>query len=101
MSLVLMFIVVISASFSVFYSFKTRSYRKEGNFDVMKFYNSKANISMGLMLSSMGFIQLFTFGGTDITAWRMFIGAVFLALGLFNLYMGIRNYRVFAPKVLK
>lgn len=100
MSFVLMLIVVFSASFSVFYSFKTRSYRKEGNFDVMKYYNAKANISMGLMLTAMGFIQLFTFGGTDITGWRIFIGVVFLALGLFNLYMGIRNYRVFAPKVL-
>lgn len=100
MSLILMFVVVISASFSVFYSFKTRSYRKEGNFDVMKFYNAKANVSMGLMLSSMGFIQLFTFGA-DLTGWRMFIGIVFLALGVFNLYMGVRNYRVFAPKVLK
>lgn len=99
MSFILMFIVVFSASFSVFYSFKTRSYRKEGNFDVMKFYNAKANMSMGLMLTAMGFIQLFTFGGTDITGWRMFIGAVFLALGLFNIYMGIRNYRVYVVKV--
>lgn len=101
MSFVLMLIVVSSASFSVFYSFKTRSYRKEGNFDVMKFYNAKSNISMGLMLTAMGSIQLFTFSGTDITGWRMSIGVVFLALGLFNLYMGVRNYRVFSAKVLK
>jgi hypothetical protein len=99
MDLILMLIVVFSASFSVFYSFKTRSYRKNGNFDMMKFYNAKANMSMGLMLVAMGSIQLFSFGA-DMTGWRMSIGIIFLALGLFNLYMGVRNYRTYLPKVV-
>lgn len=98
MDLILMLIVVFSASFSVFYSFKTRSYRKNANFEMMKFYNAKANMSMGLMLVAMGSIQLFLFGA-DMTGWRMFIGIIFIALGLFNLYMGVRNYRTYLPKV--
>lgn len=65
----------------------------------MKFYNAKANISMGLMLVAMGIIQLFSFSA-DMTGWRVTIGAIFLALGLFNLYMGVRNYRIYLPKVV-
>jgi predicted membrane channel-forming protein YqfA (hemolysin III family) len=99
MDLIFMLIVIFSASFSVFYSFKTRSFRKNGKFEMMKFYNAKANISMGLMLVAMGSIQLFSFD-VDMTGWRMSIGFIFLALGLFNLYMGVRNYRIYLPKVM-
>jgi hypothetical protein len=99
MDLILMLIVIFAASFSVFYSFKTRSYRKSGKFETMKFYNAKANMSMGIMLVAMGSIQLFSFGA-DMTGWRMSIGVIFLALGLFNLYMGVRNYRTYLPKVV-
>jgi hypothetical protein len=100
MDLILMLIVIFAASFSVFYSFKTRSYRKNGKFEMMKFYNAKANISMGTLLVAMGLIQLFSFG-KDLTGWRIFIGLLFLSIGLFNFYMGVRNFRTYLPKIDK
>jgi hypothetical protein len=97
MDVFLMFIVVLAAAFSIFYSFRTRSYRKKREFELMKFYNAKANISMGTLLIAMGLIQLSSFG-EDLTGWRIFIGLLFLSIGLFNFYMGVRNYRTFLPK---
>lgn len=115
LDLILMFTVVISASLSVYYSFKTRSIRKEylnvsmrgktkkkpGKkeqqlYVSMRFYNAKTNTAMGIMLIAMAITQsLFP----ELTVWRLMVGAIFLALGIFNLVMGIRHYRTYAPQV--
>lgn len=108
----LMLTAVISASFSIYYSFKTRAYRKQ-YFEVarlnskkkprpkeqeayqwMKFYNAKTNIAMGTLLIVMAIIQ-FTF--PDLSGVRIGVGIAFLALGLFNFIMGLRNYRLYFP----
>ncbi|WP_307336022.1 YtpI family protein [Caldalkalibacillus uzonensis] len=113
--MLLMFTVVIAASFSVYYSFKTRSFRKQyyeiaafkkskvktkkkeqEAFNMMKYYNAKTNIAMGTLLTAMAVIQ---FMFPEPTGWRIGVGAAFLALGLFNLIMGIRHYRTYATKV--
>lgn len=99
MDIALMIVIIIAAAFSVFYSIKTRQYRKEGNFDIMKYYNSKANIGMGIMLIAMATVQFIAFGA-ESTA-RVVVGSAFLLLGAFNLYAGIRNYRIYTPKVHK
>jgi hypothetical protein len=108
----LMLIAVISASFSIYYSFKTRTFRKQyyevASFDPkkkprpkereayqwMKFYNAKTNIAMGILLIAMAFVQ-FTF--PELSGIRIGVGVAFLALGLFNFIMGLRNYRLFSP----
>jgi predicted membrane channel-forming protein YqfA (hemolysin III family) len=100
MDLILTIIVVFSALSSVFYSIKTRSYRKRGEYEWMRFYNAKGNIAMGSMLISMGVIQLFTFSN-EVSGTRMFIGLIFFLLGAFNFFMGIRNYREYLPKISK
>ncbi|EGL83080.1 hypothetical protein CathTA2_1420 [Caldalkalibacillus thermarum TA2.A1] len=113
--ILLMFTVVIVASFSIYYSFKTRSYRKQyyeiaafkktkkkpkkkeqQAFHMMKYYNAKTNIAMGTMLTAMAMIQ---FMFSDLNGWVIGVAVAFLALGLFNLIMGIRHYRTYAPKV--
>jgi|GEM_PF-4518355 len=96
MSIFLSFTAAIMAGLSIFYSAKTRQYRRQGNYNVMRFYNAKVNISMGVLLLALGSIQLFTFG-SELTGWRIFVGILFLALGLFNLVMGIKNYKTFLP----
>lgn len=97
MDLLLMFIVVVSASFSVYYSFKSRAYRREGRFEMTKFYQAKTNIAMGMLLVGMGIIQTFTFPHPSLI--RVTIGLIFLALGLFNFYMGTKHYRYYLPQV--
>ncbi|WP_025027355.1 YtpI family protein [Caldalkalibacillus mannanilyticus] len=96
MSIILSCIAAFSAGLSIFYSAKTRQYRKQRNYNVMKFYSAKVNISMGTMLLALGSIQLFTFG-IELSGWRIFVGLLFLGLGLFNLLMGIRNYKASLP----
>jgi hypothetical protein len=100
MNFLLVTIFALSAGLSVFYSAKTRTYRKQGNYNVMKYYNAKGNISMGSMLISLGCIQMFTFG-EDASGTRIIVGVLFLLLGVFNFFMGLRNYRVALPLVKK
>lgn len=97
MDLLLMFIVVVAASFSVYYSIQTRSFRKSQDFDLMKYYNSKTNITMGIMLVAMAIVQLFMFPET--TGWRIGVGIVFLLVGAFNLYMGIKHFKTYRERV--
>jgi hypothetical protein len=100
MDLFIIMIVIFSAVFAIYYSMKTFRYRRSGDFDWMRFFNAKANISMGIMLLTMGWIQLFSFGA-ETTGWRIVVGVVFAALGLFNLLAGMRNYKVYKAEVNK
>jgi len=51
------------------------------------------NISMGLMLIFMAMVQMLLFTGSTI---RVIVGAVFIVVGLFNLFAGIRNHNSYA-----
>lgn len=110
--LILITVAVLAASFSVFYSFKTRTLRKKyyqvATFDPkkkpslkereayqwMRWYNAKTNIAMGILLISMA-VNQFTF--PDLSGVRIGVGLVFLALGLFNFIAGLKHYRQFMP----
>ncbi|GGK11315.1 hypothetical protein GCM10010965_00220 [Caldalkalibacillus thermarum] len=72
------------------------SKKEEHVYHMMKYYNAKTNIAMGTMLSAMAMIQ---FMFSELTGWVIGVAIAFLALGLFNLIMGIRHYRMYAPKV--
>lgn len=93
MDLILIFIVTFSAGFTIFYSFKTRTYRKQQELNLMKFYNSKTNVAMGIMLIALAIIQ-FTF--EELTGWRIGVGLTFLVLGLINFIVGIRHYQQYS-----
>lgn len=90
MDLILSFIVMLAAGFTIYYSYKTRSYRKQGQFNWMKFYNAKTNIAMGTLLIALAIIQ---FSFDHLSGWRLTVGIAFLALGLVNLVVGIRHYQ--------
>ncbi|WP_270164769.1 YtpI family protein [Paenibacillus sp. SYP-B4298] len=51
------------------------------------------NISMGVMLVLMSLIQMVMFSGSTV---RLIVGAIFLLLGLFNLFAGLRNKSLFS-----
>lgn len=75
---------------SVYYSVRSRkaeSMRQRGIFA------ARTNIFMGLMLTLIAFTQLFLFISSYI---RMGVGVVFLLLGLFNLFAGIRNHNLYS-----
>lgn len=99
MDFLFILIVLFSASFSVFYAFRTRAYKKQGKLEIMFFYNAKSNISMGIMLISMALIQLVFF--ETPTGWRIGVGVIFLALGAFNLFIGVKNYKILLPQIKK
>jgi len=83
-------LVVASVLFSALYSIRSRRTR-DGR--LRGLYASRMNISMGLMLIFIAIIQMFIFPGSSV---RVVVGAVFLLLGLFNLFAGLRNHSHFS-----
>ncbi|MCM3747968.1 YtpI family protein [Paenibacillus pasadenensis] len=80
--------IIASSVFSVINSFRSRR-SKDANQRAL--YAAKMNISMGVMLILIAFIQMFVYTGSTL---RVIVGAVFMLLGLFNIFAGIRNRSV-------
>jgi hypothetical protein len=53
---------------------------------------AKTNINMGVTLIALSLILILT---CEANWLRAIIGAIFLLMGLFNLFAGIRNRRIF------
>ncbi|MBN2982946.1 MULTISPECIES: YtpI family protein [Cohnella] len=70
------------------------SYRSRRNADpvLRGLYGARTNIFIGLTLSVLALVQMVLFTGSTV---RVIVGAVFLLMGLFNLFAGIRNHSVF------
>ncbi|CAH0117755.1 MULTISPECIES: YtpI family protein [unclassified Paenibacillus] len=83
---VLYFLAVAALIGSVVYSFK---FRRAADPRVRGLNMSKMNIFMGLLLVILAIIQMFMFSGSTL---RVIIGAVFMVIGLFNIFAGIRNH---------
>ncbi|MCA0755340.1 YtpI family protein [Paenibacillus sp. N4] len=81
--------IFISLVCSVVFSFKSRR-SKDGR--TKGIYAARMNISMGVMLMFIALVQMFLAG--ESTA-RIVIGAVFLVLGVFNLFAGLRNLSLY------
>jgi uncharacterized membrane protein len=56
-------------------------------------YTAKMNICMGLMLLFIATIQILLFEGSTV---RVIVGSIFLLIGLFNLFAGLRNHSVYS-----
>jgi drug/metabolite transporter (DMT)-like permease len=78
--------ILLSLIFTVFYSYRSRTQK-----DTYKrvVFAAKMNISMGFMLVSMAMLQIFLF---EANTMRTILGIVFLLLGLFNFFSGVRSY---------
>ncbi|QJC53010.1 hypothetical protein HGI30_16485 [Paenibacillus albicereus] len=77
--------IVLSCTLSVLNSFRSRR-SKDANLKIL--YAAQMNISMGCMLILIALIQMFLYEGSTI---RVIVGAVFMLLGLFNIFAGLRN----------
>lgn len=82
-------VVVLSAAMSVGYSIR---YRRALTQRMRGVYNARMNICMGVMLISIAGVQIILFEPSTV---RIIVGTLFLLLGLFNLFAGLRNHAVY------
>ncbi|WP_199615687.1 YtpI family protein [Paenibacillus alkalitolerans] len=82
--------IVLTSALSVFFSFRSRRAADP----VRRGLNAaRMNISMGTLLICMALVQWFLFEPDTI---RIVIGSVFIVIGLFNLFAGLRSYGHFS-----
>lgn len=82
-------LIFLLLAFTIFYSFK---YRRQREAVPRGLYQARMNISMGGALVMLAIYILFLIPGTYAT---MIVGVIFLLLGSFNLFAGIRNHALF------
>lgn len=81
--------VAVTAVLSLVFSYRSR----RASDPILRGLNaSRMNISIGLMLIFLALIQMVLFSGSTL---RVIVGAVFLLMGLFNLFAGLRNHSYF------
>ncbi|MFD0716466.1 YtpI family protein [Paenibacillus sp. GCM10027626] len=89
----LLVICVFASLFgSVIYSYKARrakDTRLRGK------HTAVMNIMMGLMLLLVALLFMLVYSGSTI---KVIIGALFIVIGLFNLFAGLRNYNLYRPR---
>ncbi|WP_135557756.1 YtpI family protein [Paenibacillus cymbidii] len=81
--------ILVSLLFTVVYSFR---YRRRTDPRERGLYAARMNMWMGGMLIVMAIAQFSLF---DMNSTRLVLGAVFLLLGLFNLFAGMRNHKLY------
>lgn len=89
-SSVLLGVMILCAILSVVYSFR---FRRATDLAKRGLHQAHMNISMGIMLIDIALIQVLLFEANWL---RAIIGAIFLLMGLFNLFAGIRNRRIYS-----
>lgn len=82
----LYFGAVLSAALWLYFSISSR---RSTDAKKRNIYSARVNIAMGTLLICIACVQLFLFSDTWI---RLVVGGLFLLLGLFNLYAGLRNH---------
>ncbi|WP_240374617.1 YtpI family protein [Bacillus piscicola] len=90
----LVIVLVIALAMYVFYKIKTFRTKAPA---MKKWVQTKANISLGTFLAACGANLIFTTRGTTDSI----VGTVFLLLGLANIILGWRAYKVYLPYAAK
>ncbi|MCR8657957.1 YtpI family protein [Paenibacillus sp. T3-5-0-4] len=88
-------VIFLSVLFAIYYSIKSRQAKDPIKKGIL---GGKLNISMGIMLIFISFVQLFLSNESTL---RIVLGAIFLVLGIFNLFAGLRNISYFQRKAVK
>lgn len=86
-------VIFISLLCSIYFSVKSRQAKEPIRKGIL---SGKLNISMGIMLIFISFVQLFLSNESTL---RIILGAIFLVIGAFNLFAGLRNLRFFKNKL--
>jgi hypothetical protein len=79
-------LIIVTSVLSALNSYRSR---RAADGRMRGLYASRMNISMGLMLVFIAIIQMFLFSGSTL---RVIVGALFMVIGLFNLFAGMRNH---------
>jgi hypothetical protein len=82
--------VVATSVLSVYFSFRSR---RADTVKKSAIYAARMNICMGIMLICIALIQILLFDSSTV---RVIVGTVFLLLGLFNLFAGLRNHMFYS-----
>lgn len=91
---ILVILFVIAFSFYIFY--KAKYFRTKRPAE-KRWIASKASISLGLFVALFGLNQFFL----NQTAVAYIVGAVFIILGLFNVWGGIKSYKFYLPHAIE
>lgn len=89
---IMYFLAVSTAGMSVFYIIKSK--RRTLDKTERGLYDARKNMAMGAMLLCFGSIQLFLH--TFDSWFRVGVGFVFLLVGFFNLFAGIRSHAYYS-----
>ncbi|MBH5317244.1 YtpI family protein [Paenibacillus sp. GSMTC-2017] len=84
--------IVITLALSSFFSFKSR---RSNEARTRGMNTARMNISMGFLLLFIAAVQLFL---SEESTLRIVIGAIFMVIGLFNLFAGLRNLSAYRDK---
>ncbi|KRG14532.1 membrane protein [Virgibacillus soli] len=91
---ILVFIIVLSLSFYVFYKIKyVRSHLPMEK----KLLNGKSSMALGIFVAFFGLNQLFLFQ----TTLTYVIGILFILLGVASAWAGLKSYRYHIPYAVK
>lgn len=84
--------IIITLGLSIYYSYASRKEKEPAAKGVK---TARMNICMGLMLAGIALNQWL---GYDYSTSRLIVGVVFLLLGLFNLFAGLRNHKFYSSR---
>ncbi|OAB43247.1 YtpI family protein [Paenibacillus glacialis] len=87
---ILFILLVVTCITSAYYSI--RSHRSSDPTD-RGLYGANTNILMGIMLMMMSIVFMFIFRGSTLS---IVVEALFLVLGAFNIFAGLRNRKYYA-----
>ncbi|WP_168122784.1 YtpI family protein [Paenibacillus sp. HB172176] len=82
-------LTVITLTLSALFSLRSRRAADQRTKGIN---SARMNISMGAMLIFLALIQLFL---SDQSTLRIVIGALFIVIGVFNLFAGLRNLSMY------
>jgi uncharacterized membrane protein len=83
-------LIIATSAGSVYFSYRSR---RTADPKRRGLYAARMNICMGLMLLFIALIQMLLFSGSTL---RVIVGALFMLLGLFNLFAGLRNHAYYS-----
>ncbi|RAP75496.1 YtpI family protein [Paenibacillus montanisoli] len=82
-------IVCGSSLLSVYFSYKAR---RSSDARLRGMNAARMNMSMGVMLIFIALFMMLAYSGSTI---KVIIGALFIVLGVFNLFAGLRNNSIY------
>ncbi|MCF6138214.1 YtpI family protein [Pseudalkalibacillus berkeleyi] len=90
------FIIIIVIALSLYIFYKIKEFRVKAPYE-KRWTKSKANISLGVFISTFGLNRLVI----NESTYDLIIGGVFLVLGLVNIFLGYKAYKHFLPYAIQ